>query len=61
MQLSMLLLLLGDGAARAKEIIDNFTPDFASAKEYLAYKDSLFSEGDRIVYREDGTAEARIN
>ncbi len=60
LQLEMLILLLGDGAARAKSIIENFTPDFASKEDYLAYKDSLFSESDRIVYREDGTAEVKI-
>lgn len=55
-QLAMAKLLLENGAARAKEIIASFEPEFASAKEYLAYMDSLNAAGDRIEYREDGTA-----
>jgi len=58
-QLKMLELLLKDGAVRAKEIKESFVPEFASAKDYLDYMDSLFSSGDRIVYREDGVAEVK--
>ena len=36
-QLTMLNLLLCDGAKRAKEIISNFKPIFASKNEYLSY------------------------
>lgn len=56
-QTAMLLLLLGDGAARAKQIVADFKPLFASKEEFLAYQDSLNSSGDRILYREDGRAE----
>ena len=59
MQLGMLLLLLSDGAKRAKEIIENYKAPFASAKDYLAFMDSLARNGDRIVYA-DGTATVDI-
>ena len=60
-QLTMLLLLLGDGAARAKKILADFTPLFPSAKEYLEFMDSLNRHGDRIVYNGDGSASVRID
>ena len=60
-QLAMLLLLLQDSGKRAKQIIDEFEPVFASKDEFLAYIDSLNCSGDRIVYREDGTAEVKID
>ena len=59
-QLGMLLLLLENGAARAKKIIEEFNPMFASKEEFLNYVDTLNSTGDRIVYREDGVAEVKI-
>lgn len=52
-QLGMLYLLLKDNAQRAKTILDNFTPLFASKEEYLAYMDSLSCTGDRITYAEN--------
>ncbi len=58
-QLKMLELLLADDGARAKQIKENYVPEFASAREYLDYMDSLFCEGDRILYREDGVAEVK--
>ncbi len=57
LQLSMLSLLLGDGAARAKKIIEEYEPQFESAKAYLDYVDSLNCRGDRIEY---GEGEAKI-
>ncbi|MBQ8309949.1 MAG: amidohydrolase [Clostridia bacterium] len=59
-QLTMLRLLLENDAVRAKKILADFKPPFASKKEYLDFIDSLNDEGDRITYREDGTAESRI-
>lgn len=56
-QVAMLLLLLGNGAERAKSIIKEFKPTFASKEEFLAFQDSISSSGDRIIYREDGGAE----
>ncbi len=58
LQLGMLSLLLSDGAARAKKIVEEYEPQFASAADYLAYIDSLNCTGNRIEYT-DG--EARIN
>ncbi|MBQ3132846.1 MAG: amidohydrolase [Clostridia bacterium] len=59
-QLTMLKLLLKDGGARVKKILENYQPPFASTEEYLTYLDSLNDSGDRILYREDGTAEIRL-
>jgi hypothetical protein len=53
----MLALLLGGGAERAKKIVEEYEPQFESAKAYLDYVDSLNCTGDRIEYGED---EARI-
>lgn len=50
MQLGMLLILLSDSAKRAKMIIDEFKPQFASKEEYLEFMDSLNKSGDRIDY-----------
>lgn len=61
LQLSVLLELLENGAERARAIIDDFKPEFASIKEYLAYLDSVFDTGDRIIYNENGTASVRID
>ena len=59
-QIAMLNLLLKDDAKRAKEIIADFKPLFATQKEYLDYIDTLNCSGDRIVYNEDGTAEVKF-
>lgn len=59
-QLGMLLLLLENGGQRAKAILDAFQPAFASREEYFAYIDALNSSGDRITYREDGSAEVHL-
>ncbi len=58
-QLAMVKLLLENGASRAKQIIADFKPMFASKQEYLSYVDSLSESGDRIVYKEDGTADVK--
>ncbi|MBQ2757447.1 MAG: amidohydrolase [Clostridia bacterium] len=58
-QLVMLHLLLKDGAARAKKILADFTPLFASKEEYLAFVDTLDADGERIVYGEN-SAEVRL-
>lgn len=60
-QLTMLSLLLCDGAKRAKQIISEFKPLFASKTEYLSYIDSLNTDGERIKYSNDGTAKLNIN
>ena len=53
-QLAMLKLLLENGGDRAKKIKSDFTPKFTK-EEFLAYQDSLNSDGDRIEYG-DGKA-----
>ena len=58
-QITMLYLLLENGAERAKKIIADFKPEFASATEFLAYQDSLNDSGDRITYQ-DGEAVVRL-
>ena len=60
-QLAMLSLLLENDAARAKAIIADFKPQFASKEEYFAYTDSLYCEGNRIEYSADGTATVRLD
>lgn len=59
-QIAMLNLLLKDDAKRAKEIIADFKPLFATQRDYLDYIDTLNCSGDRIVYNEDGTAEVKF-
>lgn len=59
-QLAMLLLLLSNGAERAKKIIAEFEPQFASKEEYFAFIDEINAEGDRIEYKDDNTAVVRI-
>ena len=59
-QLTMLNILLSDGAKRAKEILKDFTPLFTK-DEYLAYLDAIESKGDRIEYKDDETAVTRLD
>ena len=58
-QLEMLRMLLSNGAAKAKKIVAEFKPQFASKEEYFKYIDEFMTEGDRIVYS-DGKAEIRL-
>ena len=58
-QLKMLELLLENDAVRAKQIIADFKPEFASKEEYFAYIDAMETSGDRITYAE-GKAEVRL-
>ncbi|MBQ7120057.1 MAG: amidohydrolase [Oscillospiraceae bacterium] len=60
-QVAMLKLLLENGGERAKKIIAEYEPPFASKEEYLAFLDSLNNSGDRITYNEDGTANIKID
>ena len=59
-QVAMLALLLGNGAERAKKIIAEFKPEFASKEDFLEYQDSLCSSGNRIIYNDNGTAEIKL-
>ena len=56
LQLEMAHILLCNGAQRAKQIIADFKPVFASKEEYFAYTDQLNCSGERIKYTEDGLA-----
>jgi hypothetical protein len=58
-QIMMLHLLLSNGAERAKRIIEEYKPQFASKEEFLAFQDSLNDVGDRIKYTDSG-AEIRL-
>lgn len=59
-QLNMLYLLLKDGGERAKTIADNFTPEFESKEAYFEYIDKIYTEGNRIEYKEDETATVKF-
>ena len=52
-QLGMVYLLLKDNAERAKMILSEFKPIFATKIEYFEFVDSLGHSGDRIAYTED--------
>ena len=58
-QLVMLTLLLQNGGERAKKIVEEYKPQFPSAKAFLDYQDSLNDEGDRIIYK-NGEAVIRL-
>lgn len=60
LQLAMLWILLSEEGKRAKKIIEEYKPQFASKEAYLAFMDSLNQSGDRIVYGEN-EASAQIN
>ena len=53
--LAMLELLLKDGAARAKDIKEQFVPTFESMDAFFAAIDKLDMDKDAVVYNEDGT------
>jgi len=59
MQMAMLLILLSDGAKRAKKVIADFQPLFETKKAYLDFMDSLSCSGNRIKY--NGDDEAIVN
>ena len=52
-QLALLYLLLENGCERAKKIVSDYNPRFASADEYFKYVDSIAFSGDRITYDEN--------
>jgi hypothetical protein len=54
-QLCMAKLLLENGGKRAKEIIENYTPEFESKEAFLAFQDSINSSGNRIDYGDGET------
>ena len=60
-QLMCLSLLLMNGGERAKKVIAEYKPQFASKEEFFAFVDDINDSGDRIEYLDDGTAKARID
>ena len=61
LQMAMLYLLLFDHAARAKKVINEYEPMFASKEAYLQFMDNLATSGDRIVYENENTAKITLS
>lgn len=59
LQINLVSVLLSNGADRAKRIVADFKPQFASKEEYLGYIEGFSCEGDRISYS-DGKAEIKL-
>jgi hypothetical protein len=51
----LLELLLGNDAAEARSIVENYTPVYHCLEDYLADLDRLMIDKDAVEYREDGT------
>ena len=49
-----------DGALRAKEVLENYTPEFPSIKDYLKYTETLNFNEQAVIYNEDGTITLKI-
>jgi amidohydrolase len=60
LQMEMLHILLSNGASRAKRIIAEFKPMFASKEEYFAFIDKLNCNGDRIEYLDNKTVKVNV-
>lgn len=52
-QLILLAMLLQDGADNAKQLIDEYEPDFASKEEYFAFADKINLDYDAVSYEEE--------
>ena len=59
-QCAMIKLLLENNAERAKQIKRDFVPPFESKEAFLAFQDTLCSEGNRIEYSDDGSVSVRL-
>lgn len=59
-QLTMLEILLKDGAARAQKVIREYTPTFATKEEFLAFQSRLNTFGDRIEYKDNSEAVIKL-
>ena len=55
-QLFVAEALLADDAAKAKDIIANYKPQFGSIKEYLTAIEELVLDKDAVIYDENGNA-----
>ena len=60
LQSATLALLMKDGALRAKEVLENYTPEFPSIKDYLKYTETLNFNEQAVIYNEDGTITLKI-
>ena len=49
-----------DGALRAKEVLENYTPEFPSIKDYLEYAKTLNFNDQAVIYNDDGTITLKI-
>ncbi|MBP0958527.1 MAG: hypothetical protein J5992_00190 [Oscillospiraceae bacterium] len=53
-QALILYRLLENDAAKAKDVLENAKPNFASYKEYMDYLDSMFIKKQAVEYLENG-------
>ena len=53
-------MLLKDGGLRAKDILKEAKTTFASKEEFIEYIDTFESEGERIIYNENGMANVKL-
>ncbi|MBE6036308.1 MAG: amidohydrolase [Clostridiales bacterium] len=53
-QLLLLDALLANGGAKAKELMDEYEPDFPSMEDYFAFMDKLNLDQKAVTYEEDG-------
>ena len=56
-QTAMIDLLLGNGAARAKKVLQNYKAPYADRAAFLAEQDGFHTDRDAVLYREDGKVE----
>lgn len=60
-QVGLIYALLSNNAEKAKFVIDNFTPVFATIDEYLEHKNSLALDKDTVIIEKDGRVIIDIN
>ena len=54
-EVGLIYELLSNGAEKAKNVIANFKPSFASVDDYLAHKNSLALDKETVIFNNDGT------
>jgi len=59
-QVYMLHILLRDNAERAIKILENFVPQFESKEAFFEYVNTFERKGDRIKYKEEGSASVKL-
>ena len=60
-QVQILQMLLGDGAKRAYEVMDNFKPLFPSKEAYFESINRFDLDSERIEYNEKGDAVVHLD